>query len=126
MPWSDGGYEASPEGVRQSKVDSLADRFAMMIGAPLRRVVTATEGHVVDVTVCGEMGGRSLEALALMGIGIKRLSITPAAIGPVKAMIRSSNHAAITAKMAELMASPPKNMRETLTGWAAEQQIEIG
>jgi phosphotransferase system enzyme I (PtsP) len=72
------------------------------------------------------MGGRSLEALALMGIGIKRLSITPAAIGPVKAMIRSSNFAAIQSKMAEVLSSPPENMRTALTNWAAEHQIEIG
>jgi phosphotransferase system, enzyme I, PtsP len=107
----------------------LAERYDWLSPAILRflrRVVTATEGHVVDVTVCGEMGGRNLEALALMGIGIKRLSITPAAIGPVKAMIRSSNFAAIQSKMAELIASPPPNMRVTLSEWAAEQQIEIG
>ena len=35
------------------------------------------------------MGGRTLEAMALIGIGIRRLSITPVAVGPVKAMIRS-------------------------------------
>ena len=43
------------------------------------------------VAVCGEMGGRPLEAMALIGLGIDRLSITPAAVGPVKAMIRSLN-----------------------------------
>ncbi len=107
----------------------LAERYDWLSPAILRflrRVVQTTDGYVVDVTVCGEMGGRSLEALALIGIGIKRLSITPAAIGPVKAMIRSSNFSDITAKMNELMKSPPQNMRATLSGWAAEQQIEIG
>ena len=43
----------------------------------------------VPLGVCGEMGGRTLEAMALIGIGIGRLSITPVAVGPVKAMIRS-------------------------------------
>ena len=36
----------------------------------LRRVLTSLGGHQVDVTVCGEMGGRQLEALALIGLGI--------------------------------------------------------
>jgi phosphotransferase system enzyme I (PtsP) len=72
------------------------------------------------------MGGRTLEALALMGIGIHRLSITPAAVGPIKAMIRSTNHADVRAKMEELLNSPTENLREQLTTWAVGQGIEIG
>ena len=48
--------------------------------------------------VCGEMGGRTLEAMALIGIGIRRLSITPVAVGPVKAMIRSLDAKACAAR----------------------------
>jgi phosphotransferase system, enzyme I, PtsP len=66
-----------------------------------------------------------LEALALIGLGIRRLSITPAAVGPVKAMIRSTNHSAVKAKMDELLTSPSGNLREALSGWAAGQGIEI-
>ena len=47
--------------------------------------------------VCGEMGGRPLEAMALIGLGIDRLSITPAAVGPIKAMVRSLDRAALIA-----------------------------
>ena len=107
----------------------LAERYDWLSPAILRflrRVVLATENHVVDVTVCGEMGGRSLEAMALIGLGIKRLSITPAAIGPVKAMIRSINFADVQSKMAELLSLPPASMRETLNNWAATQNVEIG
>ena len=49
----------------------------------------------VPVAVCGEMGGRPLEAMALIGLGIDRLSITPAAVGPIKAMLRTLDRAAI-------------------------------
>lgn len=107
----------------------LAERYDWLSPAILRfirRVVKATEGHDVDVAVCGEMGGRSLEALALIGVGIKRLSITPAAVGPVKAMIRSTEHAGITAKMEELLTSPTGNLREALSAWATSEGIETG
>ncbi len=53
----------------------------------------------VTIRLCGEMGGRPLEALALVGIGLRNFSITPAAVGPVKAMIRSIDTAAITDRM---------------------------
>jgi phosphotransferase system enzyme I (PtsP) len=43
------------------------------------------------MTVCGEMGGRQLEALALLGVGIRRLSITPAGVAPIKDMVRRVN-----------------------------------
>ncbi|MGH8336999.1 MAG: putative PEP-binding protein, partial [Gammaproteobacteria bacterium] len=107
----------------------LAERYDWLSPAILRflrRIVKTSEGHDVDVTVCGEMGGRTLEALALIGLGIRRLSITPAAIGPVKAMICSTGHAEITAKMDELLASPTQNMREALSAWATGQGIETG
>ena len=107
----------------------LAERYDWLSPAILRflaRVVKSTEGHKVDVAVCGEMGGRTLEALALIGLGINRLSITPASVGPVKAMVRSTDHSAIQAKMAELLSTPTVNMRAALTDWAAANGIEMG
>lgn len=55
----------------------------------LRRVTAEAAEADVPLAVCGEMGGRPLEAMALIGLGIDRLSITPAAVGPIKAMVRS-------------------------------------
>jgi phosphotransferase system enzyme I (PtsP) len=40
-----------------------------------------------QATICGEIGGRPLEAMALIGLGFRSLSMSPAAIGPVKAML---------------------------------------
>ena len=106
----------------------LAERYDWLSPAILRfidRVVKSNIGHDVDISVCGEMGGRTLEAMALIGIGIDKLSITPAAIGPVKAMIRSIDHAALTAKMTETLTKPPKDMRGALSAWASAHSVEI-
>jgi phosphotransferase system, enzyme I, PtsP len=105
----------------------LAERYDWLSPAILRfirRVVIACNEHKVDLAVCGEMGGRTLEAMALMGIGLERLSITPAAIGAVKAMVRSVELQSICAKMDELLATPPKSLRKALSEWATEQGIE--
>jgi phosphotransferase system, enzyme I, PtsP len=106
----------------------LAERYDWLSPAILRfirRVVLANEGHNVDISVCGEMGGRVLEAIALIGIGITRLSITPAGIGPIKAMVRSLDGAAAKTKVESMLASPPENFRAELSQWAADQGIEI-
>lgn len=99
----------------------LAMRYDWLSPAILRflkRVTVQATAAGVPVRVCGEMGGRPLEAMALMGIGITNFSITPAAVGPVKAMIRSLDASAVTAKVEALLAKPPRDMRKTLTDWA--------
>lgn len=106
----------------------LAERYDWLSPAILRfiqRVVVACEQHEVDLTVCGEMGGRTLEAMALIGIGLKRLSITPAAVGAIKAMVRSLDAEAIREEMATILSSPSGIIRDRLTGWAQTQGVEI-
>ena len=77
-----------------------------------------------EITVCGEMGGRRLEALALLGLGITKLSITPAAVGPIKELVRKVDLAAIRLVMDDWLRVPPLSMRAALIGWAAENEIE--
>ena len=106
----------------------LAERYDWLSPAILRflaRIVATIGERPVDVTVCGEMGGRRLEALALIGLGIERLSITPAAVGPVKALVRSIDAGEIRAAMTDWLASPPRDMRAALLEWAAARQIEV-
>ena len=91
----------------------------------LRLVAVPARAAQVPVAVCGEMGGRPLEAMALVGLGIDRLSITPAAVGPIKAMLRSLDRAALAAYLDELLAAPPRDMRGALAGWAAANGVEL-
>jgi phosphotransferase system enzyme I (PtsP) len=91
----------------------------------LRRVTREAHAANVPVAVCGEMGGRPLEAMALIGLGIDRLSITPAAVGPVKAMVRSLDHAALGTAIEQLLATPPRDMRAALEAWAVAQGVEL-
>jgi phosphotransferase system, enzyme I, PtsP len=105
----------------------LAERYdwlSLSIMRFLRRVVGGLDGHSVDLTVCGEMGGRRLEALALMGIGITRLSITPAAVGPIKELVRKVNLDEIRAAMQEWLALPGGDLRSLVSDWATARGIE--
>lgn len=106
----------------------LAERFDWLSPAILRflkRVIDQAKAAKVPVTVCGEMGGRPLEALALIGIGVEQLSITPAAVGPIKAMIRSLDVNAIKNLMSASLVSPPNSLRVVLSDWSLQNQVEV-
>jgi phosphotransferase system enzyme I (PtsP) len=61
-----------------------------------------------------------------MGIGIDSFSITPAAVGPVKAMIRSVDARAVRTKVEALLVKPPANMRKSLHDWAKRNGVALG
>jgi phosphotransferase system, enzyme I, PtsP len=107
----------------------LAQRYDWLSPAILRflkRVLDAARAARVPARICGEMAGRPLEAMALIGIGAENFSITPAGVGPVKAMVRSLDAAAVRARLDQLLARPPKDMRKALTDWARRHSVTIG
>jgi phosphotransferase system enzyme I (PtsP) len=107
----------------------LAERYDWLSPAILRflrRVVRAADEAGVPVRICGEMGGRPLEAMALIAIGITNFSITPAALGPVKAMVRSLEASAARTRMEKLLAKPPRDMRKALHDWAKRHGVALG
>src|SRR6478752_4333045 len=107
----------------------LAQRYDWLSPAILRflkRVLDQAAAANVPVRICGEMAGRPLEAMALIGIGAVNFSITPAGVGPLKAMIRSLDASAIRARMEQFLAKPPKDMRKALTDWAKRHNVTIG
>jgi phosphotransferase system enzyme I (PtsP) len=107
----------------------LAERYDWLSPAILRflrRVVREAQRHKVPVAICGEMGGRPLEAMALVGLGIRRLSITPAAVGPVKAMVRSLDRAKLMPVVEAMLDKPPENLRMALARWARRNNVAIG
>jgi phosphotransferase system enzyme I (PtsP) len=91
----------------------------------IKRVVDQAHAGGVPVAVCGEMGGRPLEAMALIGLGIDRLSITPAAVGPIKALVRSLDRGALIDAMQAWLADPGRSLRDSLTEWATQHSVEL-
>ncbi len=106
---------------------ALAERYdwlSIAILRFLRRVVIATVGTDVELGVCGEMGGRRLEALALLAIGFRRLSITPAAVGPIKELVRKVELNELSEAMNGWLARPEVDLRAELSAWAKDRDIE--
>jgi phosphotransferase system enzyme I (PtsP) len=106
----------------------LAGRYDSLSPALLRLlhfVVEKARPAGVDLAVCGEMAGRPVEALALLAVGVRTLSMSPGAIGPVKAMIRSLDLNEAVGFMTSALSQPDRPLRETLRLFAADHAIEI-
>ncbi|HYI64783.1 MAG TPA: phosphoenolpyruvate--protein phosphotransferase [Allosphingosinicella sp.] len=107
----------------------LAERYDWLSPAILRflrRIIRETGAAGVPVGICGEMGGRTLEAMALIGIGLERFSINPMAVGPIKAMIRSLDRSKVQPAIHALLDRPPPDMRGALTDLAEANGVAIG
>ncbi|MDP4823591.1 MAG: peptidase, partial [Aestuariivirgaceae bacterium] len=91
----------------------------------LRDIALKTTRHEVPLTLCGEMAGRPLEAMALMGVGLTSISMNPASIGPVKAMLLALDVGKLEAFLLPRLASGARSLREDLQAFAAENGIPV-
>jgi len=106
----------------------LADRYDVLSPPALtflRELIRQCTRAGVDVTLCGEMGSRPLEAMALIALGFRRLSMPAMAIGPVKAMVRSVTLAPLDAYLEELCALPHHSLRGYLHCFARDHGIPV-
>eukprot|EP00439_Symbiodinium_sp_Y106_P087710 s1_g246.t1 len=91
----------------------------------LRQVVLICARHKVPLSLCGEMAGNPLEAMALLGLGLRTISMSPASIGPVKMMVRSLNVSDLEGFMEGLYGLPDASVRDALRDYADAQGIAI-
>jgi phosphotransferase system, enzyme I, PtsP len=106
----------------------VASRYDSLAVAPMRALqllLRAGRKYRVPVTLCGEMAGRPLEAMALIGLGFRSISMSPASIGPVKTMILSLDARALGTVMDDLLKRIDVDMRSSLKRFAAENEVEI-
>lgn len=101
------------------------------IGRPrlraIRAIVSAADRHKVPVTMCGELAGRPIEALALMAVGMTRLSMGASSIGPIKEMILALDLGEVRTRITEILDSGAGGMsvRAVLTELAERQNLPI-
>jgi phosphotransferase system enzyme I (PtsP) len=117
-------YAADRDNTRVSK---RYDNLSTPVLRALERIAAAGKRAGKSVTLCGEMGGRPLEALALLAIGYRSLSMSPSSIGPVKSMILSTNLEEAQVFLASLLAEDDgaPSLREKLHDYAVSRGIPL-
>jgi phosphotransferase system enzyme I (PtsP) len=108
----------------------VANRFDPLSAPALRALKLVAEKAAAagcTATVCGEIGGRPLEAMALIGLGYRSLSMAPTAIGPVKAMLLEMHAAEVGALLNEELdrAGGGESVRPALAAFAESRGIPV-
>lgn len=85
----------------------------------------AEAGGGGELSLCGEMAGKPLDAMALIGLGLRTLSMQPSQVGPIKAMIRSMHAGEVTEFVEKLCGRTDHSLRTRLSAFAAERGIVL-
>lgn len=106
----------------------VASRYSALSLPPVRalkQIADATLKAGVPLTLCGEMAGRPIEAMVLIGLGYRSLSMAPASIGPVKEMIRSLDAADFSCHLEEWLATGEDTLRKKVEDYADKKGVEL-
>ena len=106
----------------------LADRYDPL-SAPMlalfREVIARTRAAGVSLSMCGDMAGNPIEAMTLIALGFRTLSMAATAIGPVKMMIRSLDAGAVADYLDEIGSRPDHSLRPKLEAYARDHAIAL-
>jgi phosphotransferase system enzyme I (PtsP) len=106
----------------------LADRYDLL-SAPMlalfRQLVAACGEAAMPLSMCGEMAGNPIEAMVLIALGFRILSVATTAIGPVKTMLRSLDAGALARYLAEIGDRPEHSLRRRLEDFARDHAVAL-
>jgi phosphotransferase system enzyme I (PtsP) len=108
----------------------VAGRFDELSPAFLRAlkaIADAGRRHGKPVTLCGEMGGRPLGAMALIALGFRNFSMAATAIGPIKAMVLSLDASAAQCELEAMLADHSRHgsLRALLQALAERLDVRL-
>ena len=111
-----------------TRVANRFDSLSPPVLRALKSIAEKTTAHGTPLTLCGEMGGKPLEALVLIALGFRGLSMSPASIGPVKAAVLATDLAEMERFVVDLVEriDGGHSLREPLRAYAEQQGIPLG
>ncbi|MEM7695659.1 MAG: phosphoenolpyruvate--protein phosphotransferase [Pseudomonadota bacterium] len=109
------------------RVAGRFDTLSLSFLRILKRIVDAADEANVPITLCGDVASRPLEAITLVALGYRHLSMPPSAIGPVKAAIRACDVSRLRARLLPRL-EPGRSgddLRHRLAGFADANDIPV-
>jgi len=115
-------FAADRDNARVTSRYDILSRPAMRL---LQRMRQRADEADLPITVCGEAGGRPLEALALIGLGYRRLSMQAARIAPIKLLTRSVDMSVLAPRVQAALDSGAQSIRNEMLNIASEFDLKI-
>ena len=108
----------------------VADRFDPLSAPVLRAlllIVDKSRAAGKPVSLCGELASKPIGALALVALGLRSLSLTPSALGAVKALLLDLDAAKVAALLRPMVDNPPTDgtIREKLEAFANAEGLQL-
>jgi len=108
--------------------DRLAERYDPL-SVPflkcLKYIRDQCQAHKVPLSICGEIAGRPLEVLALLGLGYDRLSMAYQSVVDIRLLIQKIPMAVLQEKVLHWLQSEQGSLREHLKAFAQENKLNI-
>jgi phosphotransferase system enzyme I (PtsP) len=106
----------------------IAPRYDSLSPGALRMLASlaeACEAAKVPLSLCGEMAGNPLEAMALVGLGFRTLSMAPLSVPPVKQMILSLDVRNARRYILSLLDLADHSLRDKLRAFARDHGVAL-
>ena len=109
------------------RVSNRFDPLSAPVLRALKDIADKCREHGKPVTLCGELASQPIGALALAAIGYRSLSLTPSAMGPVKAMLLELDCRKAAGFVCSLLGKPTgaAPIRAELQKFAAAESLQI-
>ncbi|MEH6632596.1 MAG: phosphoenolpyruvate--protein phosphotransferase [Halopseudomonas aestusnigri] len=91
----------------------------------MREIAVNTHRAGVDLSLCGDMAGHPLEAMALIGCGFRSLSMPAQQVVAIKKMVRSLDVDSVTDFVTSLLNKPDHSLRSDLEDYAKSSGVVI-
>jgi phosphotransferase system enzyme I (PtsP) len=109
------------------RVSERFDPLSAPVLRALKDIADKARKHGKPVALCGELASQPIGALALAIVGYRALSLSPSAVGPIKALLLDldckKGEAAILPALAQPVGSV--SIRHTLEGFAAAEGLQL-
>ncbi|MBT1452191.1 phosphoenolpyruvate--protein phosphotransferase [Glaciecola sp. XM2] len=107
-----------------ARVSSLYSSYHPSVLAALHQIQQGSLANKVPVTVCGELAGEPLGAVALMALGFRKLSMNAYSLRKINWVIRNTNMQELKALLPELMAKDdPEAVKSLLSKYLESKKL---
>ena len=107
----------------------IAKRYDVLSPAFLKTIkyiVDYCNKYHVKCSVCGEMAASALGAIALLGLGVRTLSMSPDSVAAVKTAIRTLSLKKFRVYLLSQLNSRQPSLRATLFSYLRDHHVQIG